>query len=131
MLRPPQGKKVFSFESHNMKINQDGYILTRRGHLHDGGENIDFLINGKSICDSKAIYGGAGQTGKAIDGTTWETVSEMGECSEPFKVKKGDNVTVIANYNLEKHPARQHAMGGMAEEMGLMNFAFAVDNHQS
>jgi hypothetical protein len=29
MLKPPEGKNVFSFQSKNMTITQNGYILTR------------------------------------------------------------------------------------------------------
>ncbi|KAF2435217.1 hypothetical protein EJ08DRAFT_656841 [Tothia fuscella] len=126
MLHAPEGKKVFSFESKNMTVLHDGYILSRRGHLHDGGVNIDFKINGKTICDSKAIYGGEKGTFKSGD-EVWETVSGTSECHEPFKVQKGDSVTISAHYDLVKHPARKHVGGGMAEEMGIMSFNFATN----
>lgn len=105
MLKPLEGKTVFSFKSKNMTITQDGWILTRRGHVHDGGVNVDFKVNGKSICNSRAIYGSDGQSMKPEDGKVWETVSQMVECYEPIQVKKGDLVTVDANYDLDTHPA--------------------------
>jgi hypothetical protein len=106
------------------------------------------LINGKVKCDSKAKYGGAeatmakpGPTAPKTEGHThgggmgmptpptgevWETLSGMSACAEPVKVSKGDVLTLQSNYDLVKHPAREHAMGGgMAEEMGLMLFSLA------
>jgi hypothetical protein len=67
--------------------------------------NIEVNINGKLICDSKAIYGGKKGTMKTEDGQIWETISASSECTEPIKVSKGDNLTLQANYDLVKHPA--------------------------
>ncbi|KAF2668934.1 hypothetical protein BT63DRAFT_478836 [Microthyrium microscopicum] len=125
-LHAPEGKKAFSFQSQNITVLNDGYILSRRGHLHDGGVNIDFKVNGKTICDSRAIYGGEKGSLKTEDGV-WETVSATVECHEPVKVSKGDVITLSAHYDLEKHPARKHTGGGMAEEMGIMSFNFATE----
>jgi len=128
-LRPPGGQKIFSFKSKELTVIQDGYILARRGHMHDGGVNVDLKINGITICDSKAIYGGEKGTFKTDEGQVWETVSATSECSDPVKVSKGDVVTLQTNYDLEKHPARQHTGGhGMAEEMGIMSFSFAFSS---
>jgi hypothetical protein len=63
---------------------------------------------------------------KSADGQTWETISNMAECYEPIKVVKGDSILLEANYDLERHPARKHNNGGMAEEMGIMSFSFAA-----
>jgi hypothetical protein len=121
MLHAPEGKKKFSFESKNMTVLADGYILSRRvslrtlscrlamlmrtqAHLHDGGVNMDFKLNGKTICDSRAVYGGKSGTLKGADGSVWETVSSTGECHDPIKASKGDVVTLQANYDLETHP---------------------------
>jgi hypothetical protein len=98
-------------------------------------------INGKVACNSLAKYGGAdatmakpasghGHGGEMASAPTetkvWETLSSMSECHEPIKISKGDVLTLESNYDLEKHPAREHAMGGgMAEEMGLMLFSLA------
>jgi hypothetical protein len=66
---------------------------------------MDFKINGKTICDSRAVYGGKSGTLKGEDGSVWETVSSTVECHDPFKVSKGDVMTLQAHYDLEKHPA--------------------------
>lgn len=120
-------------------------------------------INGNVVCESKARYGGGSQVLKGEDGMSsyacikfmlthsigkaWETLSSMGECNEPIKLKKGDQVVVEARYDFEAHPARKHAVedgtsfrmryrtfvqililtGGMAEVMGLFSTNFAPD----
>jgi Stress up-regulated Nod 19 len=124
-LQPPGGKKLFSFTSKPITMTQSGYIIGSRGHLHDGGVNIQLKINDKIICNSQAMYGTNGQTMQSEDGKSWEALSEMSQCTGPWKVNMGDQVFIEANYDLDKHPARKHAHGGMAEEMGLMSFAWA------
>jgi hypothetical protein len=52
----------------------------------------------------------------------------MNVCTDIVPVKKGDKIAVVAQYNLEKHPARAHANGAEAEEMGLALFSFAADS---
>jgi hypothetical protein len=73
--------------------------------MHDGGTGIEMTINGKVACKSDAIYGGPGGTRKSDDGKVWETMSGVKECLGPMEVKKGDIITLKADYDLEKHPA--------------------------
>jgi hypothetical protein len=67
--------------------------------LHDGGVSIPLLINNKTVCESKAVYGGKAESG------TWTTVSDMSECNDLIPVKKGDKLTIGANYDFITHPA--------------------------
>ena len=73
--------------------------------MHDGGTGIQFYVNSKLICDSKAIYGGSTGTRKSENGDIWETMSGVVECNDPVEVKKGDKIYLQSNYDLEKHPA--------------------------
>jgi hypothetical protein len=74
------------------------------GHLHDGGNDIQLTINGKEICDSKAIYGGKGFEGKSADGKAWNTINHMDLCPTTIPLKRGDELVIQANYDTEKHP---------------------------
>jgi Stress up-regulated Nod 19 len=103
-MAPTHGRTKWSNKSKKVQITKDGYILTRRGHMHDGGENVQLLLNGKDICKSTAIYGGSAAT-TVIDGKEWATISRMETCSDPVKVKTGDILEVVANFDLDKHPA--------------------------
>jgi hypothetical protein len=87
-----------------LQVDADG-TLSCRGHLHDGGTNLVVRINGKEMCDSQAIYGGSAATAKMEDGRVWETINHMTRCINPILVKKGDNMTIEANYDFAKHPS--------------------------
>jgi hypothetical protein len=103
-LRPPVGKKAFDMKSKEITILQDGYMLQRRGHMHDGGTGMVLKVNDKVVCDSKAEYGASG-TFKAEDGKEFQALSGMKECNEPVSVKKGDKLSIEAYFDLNEHPA--------------------------
>jgi hypothetical protein len=102
-LRAPPGKKAFTMQSKNITILQDGYMLSRRGHMHDGGTGILFKVNDKVVCDSKAIYG-RGQKFKGNDGKDFDALNGMVECTDPVPVKRGDQIYLEAGFDLDKHP---------------------------
>lgn len=128
MIMAPKDQKKWSMQSKDMLITQDGYILFRRGHMHDGGEAVLLKINGKAICESKALYGGdTFQSSDTLSGQKWETISKMAECHDPVKVIKNDKISVEARFDLEAHPAREMTnKGGMGEQMGTMTFMFGT-----
>jgi len=37
--------------------NFNGEILEAGGHIHDGGVAIDLIVDGKTVCNSRAVYG--------------------------------------------------------------------------
>ena len=75
---------------------EDGQILGAKGHLHAGGEKMVMYINGKFACESKAMYGG--EKGAAA-------IDNMSLCTtKPISVKKGDVLTMVASYDVSKHP---------------------------
>lgn len=84
-------------------------------------------LNDKLVCDSKAIYGGDGNSAKAPDGRTWETIRSMTECNQPIPIKKGDILETTAIYDTNAHALRHSATGhGDGDSMGTMfvNFAY-------
>jgi hypothetical protein len=102
-LAAPHGKSKYTAKSQVVQIQKDGFILTSRGHMHDGGESVNLLLNGKIICKSIAIYGGNSTT-TTIDGKKWSTISKMESCSKPVRVKIGDLLEVTADFDLDKYP---------------------------
>lgn len=99
-------------------FTQNGEILGAKGHLHAGGDKMVMHINGKFICESRAVYGGK-KGEQAID--------EMTLCSQkPIPVKKGDVMTMTAAYDVSKHPVRHESgFGGMPDIMGMFDIIFA------
>jgi hypothetical protein len=98
----PPGDKPMKYESPEWNVINDGYFLDIKPHLHDGGVNVTFSVNGKIACTSQAIYGGEAGTAD-IDGQKWETITAYEPCLKPVEVKKGDKVKMVAWYDLTKH----------------------------
>jgi hypothetical protein len=58
-------------------------------------------LNNKVVCDSKAIYK-AETVGKSTGGMSG-MLSDMSLCMKSFDVKKGDVLSMEANYDMAKH----------------------------
>lgn len=104
-IHPPKGQSKFAVKSSSIVALRDGWIINARGHMHDGGIDIEFKINDKTVCDSRAVYGGEGHTAKTTDGKTWETIRESTYCNNTIPVKKGDKIFMQANYDVDLHPS--------------------------
>jgi hypothetical protein len=89
-------------------IMEDGNIISARGHLHDGGVQMDLFINDKYACSSKASYGSKAESGGHSHGggndAAIKTISSMSACAGPIAVKKGDGLHMNVQYDLSKHP---------------------------
>ncbi|KAE9967906.1 hypothetical protein EG328_007910 [Venturia inaequalis] len=120
--KPRPDQKKFALRSQNMTMVQDGTFLAFRGHLHEGGTEVIATLNGVEVCRSGAIYSGPSTT-PGDQGA----LSAMQYCNKSIRVKKGDVMTLEANYDLELHPPRMQHGGGMAGEMGIMSIFFAAE----
>jgi hypothetical protein len=98
------GKKKFEIAGKDVIIARDGYFLNWHGHMHDGGVAMSAKINGKEVCNSKALYGGPGHEGTSEKGEKWTTINSMEFCEESIKVSKGDNLTITADFDMSAHP---------------------------
>jgi hypothetical protein len=104
---------------------------------------MDLAVNGKVVCDSQMFYGQrqgytAATTGHAHArrspqmGSPGDSaagglhISDPGACTDFASVKRGDNVTSRAYYDMDKHATMMHAgkaeriMGNMRVYMGPM-----------
>ncbi|TID25072.1 hypothetical protein E2P81_ATG04177 [Venturia nashicola] len=102
-------------------VTNDTVLVASKGHLHDGGMKMIMLVNDKEVCESKAIYGKGGANND-------ETIESMTECPPGIKMKKGDNLSMKAVYDLKTHPIRNggsHDSMGMADVMGMFYLTFA------
>jgi hypothetical protein len=95
---------MYNTSAANVPIPMDGQIINAKGHLHDGGVRVVLELNGKEICDSKAVYGGDGGEGVSPSGKPWETIRQMTQCTTPIDVKKGDVVGLKTYYDTKLHP---------------------------
>jgi hypothetical protein len=91
---------------------EGGKLFAARGHLHDGGVQMDLYINGKPSCVSKATYG------EGIGGSEIKTINSMSMCTDAISIKKGDTLSMGVEYDLKKYPLRKSASG--KEASGVM-----------
>jgi len=132
-MKPPKDKKQWSLKGDGLTVKEDGKLVLVRGHLHDGGVNVVFRLNGEEICNSKAEYkaaavgSAASGHGHGAGGSDEGMLSGMTGCTKPVSVKKGDKMSVEAFYDVEKHPPRVHPGGGMSEAMALAVIIFGKE----
>jgi hypothetical protein len=98
----PEGK--FSKTSPEYIVPKDILLVSMGAHMHDGGDNMELLINGKVACVSKAVYGIDGQVLTDANGNTASAIVGMKPCIDPIQLKKGDRLAVTANYDRSIHP---------------------------
>jgi hypothetical protein len=87
--RPTPDTKKWTVNAEGLSVKRDGYLVSMRGHLHDGGEKIVMKVNGKEVCNSKVLYGGPEHTTIGPDGKKWETIREMTNCLICNRGKEG------------------------------------------
>jgi hypothetical protein len=107
-----------------MAFQEAGYIVSAKGHLHDGGVAMFMKIGGKHNynCVSRATYG------STVGGSGQKTISDMSECQNmPVRVDIGDTMRLTAEYDLKSHSGRQTGSGKTAGLMGMMRVIFAPD----
>jgi hypothetical protein len=98
----PDGK--YSKTSPEYIVPKDIQLVSMGGHMHDGGDNMELFINGKTACVSKAVYGIDGQILTDQNGNTASSIVGMKPCVTPIQLKKGDRLSVTANYDRSVHP---------------------------
>jgi len=132
---PPKGRRTYPTQT--WRANRNAKLLYAIGHMHDGGTNMDLAVNGKVVCDSQMFYGKRqgytaharrspqmGSPGDSAPGGLH--ISDPGACTDFATVKRGDNVTSRAYYDMDKHATQMHAgkaeriMGNMRVYMGPM-----------
>jgi hypothetical protein len=59
------------------------------------------ILNDKTVCESKAIYGQDGAT--SVGGEHWETITAYEPCIGPIKAKAGDKLMISSDYDLRRH----------------------------
>jgi hypothetical protein len=96
------------------------FMLT---NLKSGGTGMVLYINDSPVCNSKPTYGGELGTFN-MNGTRWETISQMSLCTLVLPVKRGDKVVVESIYDLNSHPLRKSHDGMESDEMGLFDLKF-------
>jgi hypothetical protein len=126
-VNPPKGQNRFSLD-YTWTSDIQGEAIGFIGHLHDGGESITLKVGGQNTCTNVAKYGTKPEyVQKAAKGHHSQGalthISELLPCfgSElPKKeVKVGQNWTLTANYNFDKHLGMKYEDGDWDAVMGI------------
>jgi hypothetical protein len=64
---PPKDEPI-KYTSPAWNVVNDGYLMDIKPHLHDGGVNMTFYVNGKAKCSSEAVYGGGADGALEVNG---------------------------------------------------------------
>lgn len=114
----PDDKTAFAFTSPSWKASVGGRVTGILSHIHDGGVKIETLRDGKVVCEARPGYGESpgfveeGEMGMAH-------ISSIKSCYGPERIGVGEEWTVRAEYDLERHMPMGDGMGGLEPVMGI------------
>lgn len=148
-VNPPKGKSAFASPcissiadsspadqfvlDYTWTAAYDGEVVGAIGHLHDGGDKTQLLVDGKLTCDNGASYGGkpefvnapmdGAMAGGHSHGGATKHISDMTIChgkSVPYPhMRKGQKWQLKAFYDFDKNPGMKHENGAWDEVMGI------------
>jgi len=132
-LIPPKDRTKWALEDDGLVMQDDGKLIYLRGHMHDGSVNMVFGLNGKQICDSRTEYNaaavgensqaGAQPGGHSHGGINGGMMGGITICMNGTDYKKGDKLSIAANYDLDLHPLRKRPGSSMS---GFMSETMAM-----
>jgi hypothetical protein len=106
-------------------------MIHTAGHLHDGGQNVQILVDGQISCDSAATYGGSPEyiekpsaSGHSHGhGGSMKHISKMSQCFGDSlryqSVQPGQKWELRALYDYKKNNGMVHADGKQDHVMGI------------
>lgn len=116
----------------------DAEVIGILGHLHDGGLESTIHVDDKLACNNEAGYGGSpAYISKGMSempgmdnmtaGVSMKHISHISPCGQSGglnvrEIKKGQILTLTANYDFEKWPGMKGADGSWEQVMGLSKF---------
>ncbi|TID27951.1 Diphthamide biosynthesis protein 2 [Venturia nashicola] len=126
-VKAPKQSGNFTVTAPKWVANFEGDILGSAGHLHDGGTNILLVVDGKTVCNSDATYGGSPEyvqkNPMMHKDSAVEHISKMKVCmNESFTLKKlvkGQVWTLKAVYDYSKQKGMLHEDGKQSSVMGI------------
>lgn len=101
----------------------DATIVGAGGHLHDGSVDMVLKKNGQVMCDLVASYG---TIPGCVDRSGIPHISDISECSNIGPTAKGDQWSITANYDFNKHQPMMYQNGTYASVMGIV-IMYALD----
>ncbi|KAE9978386.1 hypothetical protein EG328_001467 [Venturia inaequalis] len=135
-VNPPEGQSKFTLNS-TWVSTIDAEVIGILGHIHDGATDSTIHVDDKLACNSEATYGGSpayissamsampGMGNMNMTGDmTMKHISRISPCGqskglEVKEIKKGQKLTLSANYDFGKWPGMKEPDGSWDQVMGL------------
>ncbi|KAF1989519.1 hypothetical protein K402DRAFT_391095 [Aulographum hederae CBS 113979] len=126
-VMPRQGKYTLS-NAPMWRSTVTGDLLSATGHVHDGGMMVTLALDGQTICSSPQIYGrrphyteGAGAMNPGLT-----HISDTGSCADFGQIRRGQRLTIRADYDTTRHPLNKMMDGSLQEIMGISQVYIGV-----
>jgi hypothetical protein len=115
---PPEDKN-FELVGPVWTSSINGRVVTVVSHLPDGGVNLHLQKNGHDVCVSEAEYGITSKSEGHHHGVGLSHITRMSECYGVGNMSMGEEWTVKARYDLEKHEPMSDGHGMPEPVMGI------------
>jgi len=119
-VAPKQGAYTLS-NAPSWRSTVSGNLLSATGHVHDGGVQVDLTLDGQTVCRSPQIYGRRAGYTESADGMNpgLAHISDTGSCMDFGTIRKGQTLSIKADYDTTAHPLNKMMDGKTQEIMGI------------
>ncbi|KAE9376218.1 hypothetical protein N431DRAFT_404411 [Stipitochalara longipes BDJ] len=115
----PTGQLSFELGGPAWNSSLNGQIVNVVSHLHDGGVKLRLQKDGKDVCVSEAEYGITSNSKGHKHDMEMSHITRMSECSDVGRISAGEDWTVKAQYDLDKHKPMLDEHGEPEPVMGI------------
>jgi hypothetical protein len=123
-IEPPKGQRKFTLEGPEWTSTIDGTLQNTVGHMHDGGVQVQILVNNKAVCSSNAQYDTTpdyqpSQESVKLGAVKSAHISKYTPCIAIGDIKKGDKLKLTASYDFDKYKPLENKIGNISHVMGV------------
>jgi hypothetical protein len=118
-LPVPYDEPSFELDSPAWNSSLNGRIVNVVSHLHDGGTKLRLQKDGKDVCVSEAEYGITRNSKGHKHDMEMSHIIRMSGCTDLGRISMGEEWTVKAQYDLEKHEPMLDEHGQPEPVMGI------------
>lgn len=123
-IEPPKGQRKFTLDGPEWTSTVEGRLLNTVGHMHDGGVEVQILVNNKAVCNSKAEYDISADyqpspESVALGAVKSRHISRYTPCNAIGAIQKGDKLRLTAAYDFDKYKPLENKIGNISHVMGV------------
>ena len=106
----PDRPGAYAIRSPPWKATVSGKVLEAVGHISDGGTDITLFVNNQPICTHNVLYGK--KYGFMDSDPNMQHITEISVCRRFGHIQEGDEVSILAGFDSNKHPIMNFSHGG-------------------